>query len=183
MRKTLALAFAFGLLGITNGSTAIAAPTAARSEASAAVTPLKRARARFIAHLDSPKHLDKLDGVGKQQLYLDLSARFPGHETLAKLAPDAALLLEMKRLSTNTAEVELASRYGSKLMLAHQHDGSRSMREPVRFHILRLYRVRPDGKQEDASDRDLEVFGVTKPKHFKQLLEKAMTNIAPEDYE
>ena len=195
----LALGFASAAAHAEKGAGAAstrakAAPSTRAARPDAAEPGLVRATARdrFTAHLSSAKHVGSLDAEGQAQLFANLTARFgeAGRGVYHMFGADAALLMEVVSKSQPATKPdvgaavswELASRYGSKLLLVRTSSG---FDHGHRYapQSLSLQVTPPVGRNREAHLSDLEVFGISKPKHFERVLADAMERVAPEDYE
>jgi hypothetical protein len=145
-----------------------------------------KARAEFIAHLSSPEHLARLTPTQRHQQFLNLQAPFQGISIpdIGKYSGDAALLFEIRNQDrAEPKPVELANRYGAKLLLVRQSSNTAAQTSP---QALYLHVVRPDAKAgtvtTQANGGELRAFGLTVAKHVKKLVAEAMTKVAAEDY-
>lgn len=142
------------------------------------------ARSRFIKHLDSHAQMGSMTPEQKIQRVANLTARFssksPHNEAVGL---DAALLMEMigHAKQDQFPSVELAQRYGHKLMLARKSPNASAQ---VPINTMLYFEVHPPvGKSHIANDVDLELFGIKAPLDVKRLIGEAMRRVAPEDYE
>ncbi len=133
-----------------------------------------------LAKLDALLPTHALTPLQQTQRFLNLSARFEsevwGRDELVHVhravRPAAAMLLELAQPMQIEAEVELAERFGTKLVLQRYSNGQAS--DGTHYIRLRLGMMHANGAvDDDAYRRDLETFGIHDEPDLRQSINDA----------